>query len=577
VLYQRDRLIIYTSTILQVKFELISPAPKAALADLHEHEKQQNLVTTLVWVFIILGILLRLFHYFDNRSLWIDEVYLSTSLIKMSFWELTSPSLDYQQKAPLGFLWLVKACVMLFGKEEMALRLIPLLTGIASLFVFLPVARYFLKPLGVMMAVGIMALAPVLVYHSVEIKQYSTEMFAAVLSLYLYTRYHGRFDQKSLLMWGVWGALLLWISYSAIFFLAGIAIAVSLHYLLKRDWQALFLSIIPFTFWLLSFGLSFYLFISRQADAEWLVVWFRERHGFPPLNASVGAFLGWLFQSLYRMMIYPLGVLWNAEVFNEINNAAIKFFLKMSVIMFLFWGIGYAAIFRRNRMDFLVLLIPFVLTLVATVLQKYPFYDRLLVFLAPIPILLLAHGCQKVTAYLPAKVGKLRYLMPAILLFWPFYSSAQQVVNTDLFGEYKKSYYKEGILYMHEHMQEGDVVLLYWNARPFYNFYNAAYDLNINGKQLSDVRLVSEDAQDYLSRLRPEYKHAIGKKRVWFVYDPWLVLEIGDYDHKPDWYLLKDVQGGRLLHKDFTTIGREIDSFIRQDIEVRLYDLSGQE
>lgn len=155
----------------------------------------------------MIGIFLRLFHFFDNRSFWIDEVYLSSSLIRMDFGELMTPPLDYEQKAPIGFLWLSKLAVLAFGKTEMALRLVPLLCGIALLFVFRPVARRFLQPVGVAVAVGILALAPPLVYHAVEAKQYATEVLATAVTLWLYTRYHKQMSSQALLLWGIWGAL----------------------------------------------------------------------------------------------------------------------------------------------------------------------------------------------------------------------------------------------------------------------------------------------------------------------------------------------------------------------------------
>ena len=207
---------------------------------------------TMVWRILLglifgIGIFLRLFHYFTNRSLWIDEAYLSISLIKMGFVELATPPLEYEQKAPIGFLWAVKAMVILFGKKEMALRLIPLLCGIAALFVFVPVARTFLKPLGFLTALGIICFAPPLVYHTVEIKQYGSEMLATVLCLYLYIHYQGKLDLKNLFIWGFWGAIILWFSYSAIFILAGMAFGISLYYLLRKEWKQFFSSVIPFS------------------------------------------------------------------------------------------------------------------------------------------------------------------------------------------------------------------------------------------------------------------------------------------------------------------------------------------
>ncbi|MBC3542129.1 glycosyltransferase family 39 protein, partial [Rufibacter sp. H-1] len=89
----------------------------------------------------------------------------------------------YEQKAPLGFLWAERLAVELLGKGEMALRLFPLLCGLAALAAFVPVARHFLRPWAAALAVGLLALASPAVYHAVEAKQYSTELLASVLAL----------------------------------------------------------------------------------------------------------------------------------------------------------------------------------------------------------------------------------------------------------------------------------------------------------------------------------------------------------------------------------------------------------
>ncbi|AHM62374.1 hypothetical protein D770_20625 [Flammeovirgaceae bacterium 311] len=553
----------------------VLPAPATYIDSSYAAGKTSVVAYRLMWLLLGIGIFLRLFHFVDNRSLWNDEVYLATSLIRMDFWELATSPLYFQQKAPLGFLWLVRLSVVIFGKAEMALRLVPLLSGVLSLFLFLPVTRYFLKPLGAVLAMGILALAPVLIYHTVEIKQYSTELLATMLSLYLYTRYGNSFDLKSLFLWGVWGAVIFWFSFSAVFVLGGIAAGLGLYYLLQKDWHRLFYSLIPFSLWLLSFGLVFYLFIYNQPEGDWLVEWFRGRGGFLPHNASVAEVGSWLFNALYAFLEYPLSVLWSAYQIQSLQNPVLRFILKMAPLFFICWGVGYAVYARNDKKNFLVLLLPFVLTLLAAMLEMYPFFERLLVFLAPIPIILIAKGCQRLTRSLPAAVGRLRYILPLLLLLWPLYRSTVQMINTDAFADGKKSYYREGFLYVKENMQEGDLLYVYWNLAHVYSYYKEAYQLELEAELLPDVRSVSGNATEYLNRLRPYYAEAAGNSRVWFVTDPYMDMQIGDHRDDYPWYIgVEDVKSGRLLQQDFAAMGEEVDAFRRIDIIVSLFDLS---
>jgi len=533
---------------------------------------------TMVWRILLglifgIGIFFRLFHYFTNRSLWIDEAYLSISLIKMGFAELATPPLEYEQKAPIGFLWAVKAMVILFGKKEMALRLIPLLCGIAALFVFVPVARTFLKPLGFLTALGIICFAPPLVYHTVEIKQYGSEMLATVLCLYLYIQYQGKFDQKNLLVWGFWGALILWFSYSAIFILAGMAFGISLYYLFRKEWKQFFSSVIPFSMWLFSFALNFFLFTFKHADSEWLTTWFGLRGGFMPFPPTSLSDIKWLFQAFYRFLDFPLGILWN---FDPASSSFFTNLIKtgMALVALLLWGLGMVAYFKEDKKLFWVLLFPLLLTLLASGLQLYPFYERLLVFLAPILILFIARGCTVISNLLPVR-SYLQFLLPFLLLIWPLYTSAKQVIQPQLFGGKKNAGEREALFYIQDRYQAGDVVYIYWNFLHTYLYYKEAYGINFeNTIEGSDKKNQARDVADFYKKMQPEFAAIAKNKRVWFIHNRLLKLNIGDYDVKPAWYFEQEKEAGTLFQEKFSTMGTLVDIYQNPYLGVSLYNLN---
>ena len=140
------------------------PALKKYAPDSRFHKA--DIYQVITWLLILTGIFLRLYHYFNNRSLWEDEIYLSTGIDKLNFTQILHQPLDFQQKAPIGYLLVVKLCTMLFGPREMGLRFFPLVCGIALLFVFQPIARKFLGNLGLVVAMGILALAPPLILQT---------------------------------------------------------------------------------------------------------------------------------------------------------------------------------------------------------------------------------------------------------------------------------------------------------------------------------------------------------------------------------------------------------------------------
>ncbi|MGV3587541.1 MAG: glycosyltransferase family 39 protein [Adhaeribacter sp.] len=533
--------------------------------------KAGSVFTLPVILLLLLGIGLRVFHFWDNRSLWIDEIYLATSLIKMNFGELLAPYLDYEQKAPIGFLWLVRASVLLFGTNEMALRLIPLLSGIASLFLFLPVARYFLKPLGVTVALGILALAPPLVYHAVEIKQYGFELFAAILVLYLYTPFHKSQSFGSLLFWGLAGAVIIWCSYTAIFLFAGIGMGLGLYYLLKKDWPALFRSLIPSTLWLVSFAVNYFLFTYKHAGSDWLTIWFRTYGGFMPLSPAA---IGWLIQKVFATLHYPLGLSWYSLHFEY--NAVLRILARMAWLPLIFLGLGLFRFFKLDKKAFLIMVLPVGLHLFASALEVYPFFDRLTVYLAPIFILFIARGCQYLVGLLPASQQFWQYALPVLLLTGPLANSVRQAINPAFFGDYKKSYQREALLYINEHYQPGDTVYVYWNTWPAYNFYKNAYGLKFEAIIGRDVRAISNSYAEYFQNLQPDFKSLTGKKRVWVIYNKFAMNKIGDIEGRPAWYYHDKLETLRMIQAQFDTMGQQQDSFETIDMKVNLYDMSGK-
>ena len=102
------------------------------------------------------GVALRLVRYFADRSLWLDESLLTINLMTRSYRELLE-TLDYNQGAPIAFLWIERLMLDLFGDSEYSLRVFPLLIGICSLILFYLVVRELLTPVGSLVALLLFA------------------------------------------------------------------------------------------------------------------------------------------------------------------------------------------------------------------------------------------------------------------------------------------------------------------------------------------------------------------------------------------------------------------------------------
>lgn len=519
-------------------------------------------------LFLLFGILIRLFHFFYNRSLWMDEVYLSASLVKYNYLQLISEPLLYQQKAPIGFLLAVKAMVNLFGNDnEFSLRLIPLLSGLLSLFVFIPVSRFFLSQRASVISIGIICFSPALVYHSVEIKQYSTELLGTLLCFYLYVKFEQTSKLKTLILWGLLGAVVLWFSYSSIFILTGIALGRSLSFIQNKNWRMLFAGLLPYSMWVISFLINYILFTHKHTESEWIVYWFRSYENFMPFPPKSLHELNWFFINFYRLIDYPLGLLWN---FNAVSNKIISVALKMPIVPI---GLLLGGIYTYNKEKKIfvwILISPILLTLLASGLELYPLTERFWVFLSPVFILIIAKAFD--LAIFKTKSQLLHHSLAVLLLLAPIIQSFMFVANPATFYVHKKSFQRETLKLINDRYQKGDMVYIYWNNLPGYRLYKGMYNLKFEAIEGKDVRQQATNFNDYYKQLKPDLDQLTGSKRIWLVYNTKFLTDIGDGIDEPSWYYQKNLNPTEQLLKAFIQMGKPVDKIESNDVSVYLFD-----
>ncbi|MDR6782480.1 hypothetical protein ABIE26_001032 [Pedobacter africanus] len=532
--------------------------------------EQKNIWKTLLFLFIFLGTVLRLYHFFYNRSLWMDEVYLSASLIQFNFIDLIKDPLLYQQKAPIGFLFTVKIFVWLFGSNEFSLRCLPLISGLFSLLVFIPVSKYFLGFRASVIAIGILSFSPALIYHSVEIKQYSTELLSTLLCLYFLIRFDGATGLRSLFLWGMIGGLILWFSYSSVFILAGIGIARSLIYIINKKWKLLLLGILPYSIWLGSFALNYVLFTHKHAESEWIVYWFRAYGNFMPFPPKSITDLKWFALNLYRLMDYPLGLLWNFNFAFAKNSIAV--ILKMPILSIGLFIAGTYSFLKGNKILCFSLFFPVLLTLLASGMELYPLTERFWVFISPIFIIIIVKGLDLISSWFNAKFS---FLMIAVLLLCgPVVQSAYYVWSPEKFYVHKKSFQREALMYVNQEYREGDVVYIYWNNLPGYRLYHQMHELKYTAVEGKDYRKESKNIEDYNRHLQSEIKRLGKHKRVWLIFNLQFLTDIGDNIDEPAWYYKSEKSPTENLLSEFSRLGNPVSKQKTADIGIYLININ---
>ena len=179
----------------------------------------------LVCLLVIFGTACRVAQYAAQRSYWHDEALVVMNVLDKTPGQLMGP-LSYSQAAPPMFLWAEKAMASMLGASEWSLRSISLAAGVLSLVGF-AVLAWRLMPRAAPWVVGWFALSDRLIWHSAEVKQYSSDVFMAVLLLFLAVGWRTKLSPLARFMRiGVVAAVGIWFSHTAIFLFGAISVMV---------------------------------------------------------------------------------------------------------------------------------------------------------------------------------------------------------------------------------------------------------------------------------------------------------------------------------------------------------------
>src|SRR5947209_6223011 len=154
----------------------------AALTAVPAAPADVRVLRRLALALVVVGVVVRVTRYALQFPLWGDEIFVCQNFIDRDYLGLTR-QLDGGQIAPVLFLWAQMAVFRTFGGAELAMRALPLLTGILSLGLFWSLARRLLSPTAAMLAVGLLSVAtwPVSMSHFAKPYSFDLLMSSALL------------------------------------------------------------------------------------------------------------------------------------------------------------------------------------------------------------------------------------------------------------------------------------------------------------------------------------------------------------------------------------------------------------
>ncbi len=478
---------------------------------------------------IVLGIVLRIAQFLFNRSLTEGEAPLVLNILERSYAGLLQP-LGYVQAAPVGFLLSEKFATTMMGTGEMALRLFPLIAGIAALFLFWQVAKKTLERSAIPVALLLFSVGDHLIYFASEVKPYSFDVMVCLLLLFsnLLMIQNGM-KPRHIILFGMIAALGFWLSYPVVFVFAACALVSVLWILHAKNYRMLWWLSVACLAAAVSFLIQYVVVLrSSSASPELLAFWHRAFAPLPPRTLSDIAWYAYVF---LRMFKFPLG-LWGYGLI----LAVLSFFT------------GCFVQFRKCRAVLGIVIFTLMFTLFASGLRLYPFEGRLLLFLTPLMLLPVAFGVVHIAQAIARTSRFLGAVVVMLLFVYPVVNAGYR-----LFRPRAPEELRPALQHIVDQYQEGDMLYIYYGACNAFQYYHSR--IGYTGDYI-----IGTESRDDWSGYYNELQGLQGKKRVWILFSHIAAAFGADEE--------------RLFTSYLDTMGEPVDVHHESGAAVYLYDLS---
>lgn len=443
-----------------------------------------------VYLACAVGVALRLRAYLFDRSLWLDELFLWSTLGEARLARAWEPLGEGQVAGP-GFVFLAQLSRLVLGDSESALRALPLVAGVLALPWFATVLRSTTSGLATLLGVWLLALSPHAIYYASDFKPYSLDLLVA-LALLLATTRCLRESRGPSVGFAVGGLAAVLVSLPAALVVGGCGVALGYEAWHRRDRRALFATIAVAVVWLATFLVMHAVLLSHHHDnPDIRDYWVRE--GAFPASGAVGAW-SYLPLALRNALTNPAGFgdMWGRVTVT--TWAALALFVIGVVV-------GWRRDPRTARLHLAILAI----ALGCGASGLYPFSGRVLSFLVPVLVIPVCVAVESIAR----RPGGARWatIVAAALLVEPTIGATRRAVTPLLREEARPV-----VAALAKRIEPGDVVYLSWWGRFAWRYYAPRFGLEhvpVIEAAWIPVERVSEYRADARSKLPRS-------DRVWF-------------------------------------------------------------
>jgi hypothetical protein len=496
---------------------------------------------------VAVGAGLRIWQYAADSSLWLDEVSLAMGVLHTGLSGLLAEPLPYDQVAPKGFLFLQKLAVLGLGPSDYALRLVPFVCSLIALVAFASVARRILDGVGPVAAVLLFSTAAPLISYSGVVKQYAVDVSVAVLLWSLAWALHSRPLTTRRVFWtALAGAILVWFSQSAVLMLAALGPVALVGPVLSRDKTATRRLVALVAVWGVSALAATLVGLASMTPATHAYMLRFWATGFPPTPLSQALEVFWPWDRLMALL----------GTARPGDQAALGYPLPALYAALAAGGLGLLC--HRNRQACLLLTAPIAVTLGAAITRRYPFSDRLILFLVPGVMLAIAAAVDGLFRLVRSRSS----VLAGAIVFGVLAPAVFPVAVTP--PVYLNEHIKPILALVQAERRAGDDIYVYYGAAPVVAFYAPHYGLgrqeySVGGCHRGDTRSYFRELDTFR-----------GRTRVWLL----ITHSLPRYREREDIVAYMDTIGRRITS---VTVPSRAVGRTPPPAEAYLYDLSDPE
>ncbi len=468
----------------------------------------------LAGLFIVIALYHRINVYLHGCLLWNDEQRLVMNISEINSILSFFMPLDNGLKQPPLFGCLIYFVTKVIIKDgifnPLVDRFIPMLAGVISVFGFyILLKQTFKAKLPILLGLLLFAFNIPLIYFSNEFHQYSTDVLAALILLIAYKYIHLKeITYKKLIIYIICMQVLIFFSFVSIFIIPAIIFAKIIE---EKHFNYKLLTL----FWFGELLPCVYLLLSDLTT-------YRTMNSFYNGGVKTGFFNSSLLDNIYIVKQFINFLTFNADL----THAKIKFFLLVLGLIFL--------IANRSKERFLFLFI-YLFVILASFLQVYPFYERLILFLMPINIILFAKctdNLENLYKNFDNKIFKAADTLKSIVLFFiiifimivvPLKEKGNIYdILDDLFYQERISILNMETVFFKTYKEQEKVYFILLDIEHDLRYFNETRKmnkhLNIEGKYCITDKYVPEMKSDFFSKENLENGY-------------WIFIEYFDLNH----------------------------------------------